>query len=120
MKHYLGGYYLVKKCSWEPYMENVNPRRLLPENIWTVGNICEKFPDEWIFGWERNIPGKKLTGRFSEIYKEDYKPYQDLLNMNDTEFQQIQADYNRQFNENTFGYPNVFYNLQETNHFYQK
>ena len=74
---------------------------LLPERIWSgSGHICPKFPDSWILGWK--------SSRAVEAEAE-LKNAREIIKLSDEEFLAGQKDFNRLFQRDLFGFPNVFF-----------
>jgi hypothetical protein len=101
MDYYLGGYYLVEGLPRPPQMAS-----FLPEVLWTVSAcICNVYPDAWAFPWVNTDPDRQAEE-------------QARLGLSDTDYGHMQAWVNTTFNEQRFGWPNVWLDLASARQYY--
>lgn len=102
MNFYFGGCFLVKlnfQKNWETKY---------PKIIWSVSNCINKiYPEEWGISWVYT-PNKML-----EEVKQDLK-------INDADFRELQLWVTKKFDDENFGWPNVFMNLKTAREFNNK
>lgn len=97
MKFYLAGYYLIQGS---PKPSGMDKENLLPDKIWSgSSHICPKFPDAWILGWSSN--------REMEAEHEQEQARK-TMKLSVDKFANAQKNFNELFEENLFGFPNVF------------
>src|SRR5690349_5455635 len=95
-KFVVGGYYFIQASKPQPWMN----AKSLPPLVMSVSRcLCEKIPDAWIFPWNTNPDPR-----------EERRRYQKALELNDSEFQELQDQFDKLLAIEEFGYPNVFIN----------
>lgn len=103
MNYYLGGYYLVEGVSRPSYSAT-----FLPSMIWSISNcISPIFPDSWGLPWVSTRAEKLLAT-------------QRRLALSDEQFKEMQAWVDTAFNEDRFGWPNIWLNLQDAQEYYKR
>lgn len=96
MKHYLGGYFIVEQTRRSDYMS----KDLLPDFIFTPSNcICNLHPDSHCLSWVRKDV-KEING------------YQKRIKLPDDDFNSLCQDCNKYFEENKYGWVNMFLDLE--------
>jgi len=102
MDYYLGGYYLVEGVNRPEYSAT-----FLPLTIWSISScISPNYPDIWALPWTSYQDEKRLA-------------FQTRLGLANTEFKEMQAWVNTAFNEDQFGWPNVWLNLDDAQEYYR-
>ena len=94
MEFIVGGYYLIQATESKKWMNE----EFFPPLIWSASHhICEIYPDSWILPWVSDDNSAKERERNQEILKLD-----------DDAFHALQLEFNDLFNQDEFGFPNVF------------
>jgi hypothetical protein len=103
MNYYLGGYYLVEGIS-----RPSNSSTFLPSTIWSISDcISPIYPNSW------GLPWLSTT-------KEEVLAIQTRLGLTNAEFKEMQDWLNTAFNEERFGWPNVWLNLNDAQEYYRR
>ena len=93
----VGGYYLIQATETKGWINE----KFFPPIIWSVSHhICEIYPESWIFTWTSDDGSAKERERNQEI-----------LNLDDDAFHALQLEFDDLFNQDKFGFPNVFLSL---------
>lgn len=93
--HYLGGYFIVEQATRAEFMSD----KLLPKSIYTPSEcICDLHPNSYCLSWVRKG-------------NEELKEYQKKLNLSDEIFNSLCKDCEKYFNENKYGWENMFLDL---------
>jgi len=75
---------------------------LLPPMLWSAStHICKSLPDAWVFTW--------TADKHSVTERETYR---NSLNLSQNKFLEMQTWFDALLNEDLFGYPNVFFDLE--------
>lgn len=102
----VGGYYFVQGSKLQSWMN----AKILPPFIWSASRcLCEKVPDAWIFPWNNNPDPREERNR-----------YQSALGLNNDEFKELQSQFDKLFDVDEFGYPNVFMSRTLAEDFYAR
>jgi hypothetical protein len=95
--HFLGGYYLVESSPRKSWMNN----SLIPQKFYSLSNcICDHHPDLSILTW--------VVGDSEDRDKEQYRR---KLKLTIAEFQLLQSQADRWFDQNRYGWQEVFLDL---------
>lgn len=98
MMFYIAGYFLIQASLKPAWMDK---NGLLPDRLWSGSrHICKKYPDAWILGWPSN-QGAKYDGEEREQARRTMKA-------SESEFAVVQSDFNSLYENQQFGFPNVF------------
>jgi hypothetical protein len=104
MNYYLGGYYLVEGISRPSYSST-----FLPSTIWSISDcISPIYPNSWGLPW------------VSTTEEEELLATQARLGLTNAEFKEMQDSLNTAFNEERFGWPNVWLNLSDAQEYYRR
>jgi hypothetical protein len=83
---------------------------LLPLMFWTVSRcICESLPDSWVLTWVSDEASLK---------KREF--FRNLLRMSQHVFAALQARFDDLLQDDRFGFPNVFFDLDPARDFYTR
>ena len=103
MNYYLGGYYLVEGVSRPAYSAT-----FLPSMVWSISNCINPiYPDTWGLPWTSNT-------------KEEFPAAQTRLGLTNVKFKEMQDWVNTAFNEERFGWPNVWLYLEDAREYYRR
>ena len=103
MNYYLGGYYLVEGIS-----RPSSSATFLPPTIWSISDcICSIYPNSWGLPWVTS-PDEELLS------------IQTRLGLTDSEFKDMRDSLHTAFNEERFGWPNVWLNRNDAQEFYRQ
>jgi hypothetical protein len=87
----IGGYYLIQATESKKWMNE----KFFPTLIWSASrHICEIYPESWILPWVSDDVSATEN--------------QEILELDDAEFKALQLEFNNLFNQDEFGFPNVF------------
>ena len=79
--------------------------KFFPPLIWSASrHICEIYPESWILPWVSDDVSAKEN--------------QEILELDDAEFKALQLEFNNLFNQDEFGFPNVFISLVVARNFH--
>ena len=97
----MGGYYLVRRGDLSPSLGS----GILPSSFISVSpHISEVIPDSWILGWGDDPASDE---------------YRQLLGLNQSQFEELQIQFNKHFQRHEFGFPNVFLSLDLARKFFR-
>lgn len=103
MNHYLGGYYLVQGVDRPTYSAT-----FLPSMIWSMSTcVSPIYPDTWALPWTSYPDETRLA-------------VQTRLGLTNMEFKEMQDWVNTAFNEDRFGWPNVWLNIDDAQEYYRR
>jgi hypothetical protein len=103
MNYYLGGYYLVEGVSRPSYSAT-----FLPSMVWSISDcISPIYPNSWGLPW-------------ASTTEEELLATQTRLGLTNAEFKEMQDSLNTAFNEEHFGWPNVWLNLNDAQEYYKR
>ena len=106
MEFIVGGYYLIQGTEPKEWMNE----KFFPPIVWSASHhICEIYPESWIFTWTSDDVSTKERERNRAILK-----------LEDDAFHSLQLEFDNLFNQNEFGFPNVFYSLTSARNFYKR
>lgn len=101
MEFIIGGYYLIQATESKKWMNE----KFFPPLIWSASrHICEIYPESWILPWASDDVSAKEN--------------QEILELDDAEFKALQLEFNNLFNQDEFGFPNVFLSLAVARNFH--
>jgi hypothetical protein len=104
MDFIVGGYYMIQSGQLQKWMN----AGLLPDMLWSASRcICEKVPDAWILPWNTNPDPSK-----------DREKLKNALGLSNSEFIELQEQFNKLLREESFGYPNVYMSYQLMQKYY--
>ena len=91
MDYYLAGYYLVEGLPRPPQMAP-----FLPPMLWTISScLCAIYPDSWALSWVTHTPVDRAA-------------MQARLGLDTEAFRALQAEMDAAFDQQRFGWPNVW------------
>src|SRR5687767_4074206 len=101
MEFIVGGYYLIQATESKKWMNE----KFFPPLIWSASrHICEIYPDSWILPWVSDDVSAKEN--------------QEILELDDDAFHSLQLEFNNLFDQDEFGFPNVFFSLALARNFH--
>jgi hypothetical protein len=106
MEFIIGGYYLIQATESKAWMNE----KFFPPMIWSASHhICEIYPQSWIFTWTSD-----------DVSAKERKRNQEILELDDDAFHSLQLEFDNLFNQDEFGFPNVFFSLVLARNFYRR